>query len=166
LNKNTTDESLTVSCPDLDSIYSWDKEEACYDGMFFSDPKLTYAREEPVQQIEWKTFLSKAKSTEGKGNRWFTSGEGTGTPKGKIIPKRVVESIVRIRIGDAEYLLSNNMIYAFNQFGDPIDVYVRTPERWRKLCLNGKPYQTMKQDMLCVSIVELPALKLNQTGSS
>ena len=64
---------------------------------------------------------------------FYTSGEGSGICKGKIRPKRVINSIMRLKTkNDAEYLLTTSTITGYNQFGDPVITTAQQPEKYWK----------------------------------
>ena len=135
-NNDNNNDSVTVECPELQNIFHFSDEEKCYEGMILHpDEKLQYQRQIPVEQTRYENWLSKVvdpHSPEGK-RKFYTSGEGTGICKGKIRPKRVINSIMRLKTkNDAEYLLTTSTITGYNQFGDDVITTALYPEKYWK----------------------------------
>ena len=131
--KQDNDSDDVVVEMDLDSIFNWDKEEKCFENQFAgnegNEDRIAYKRQIPLEQKRWNDF--KAKCIDVNSGKWYTSGENTGIPKGKEGPKRIVQSIVRIKAKNAsEYILTTGRIKAFNQFGDPVFMPYTTPEKY------------------------------------
>jgi hypothetical protein len=131
-NVNTNTNTEQVLDDELDSIFNFHKEEECYKGQYIDlDNKIPFIRSPPPEQVVWDLF--KEKCIDPKTGKWFTSGEGTGTPKGKIGPKRYVTSIIRMKASSgAEYLLSQSKIIGYNQSGDPVETNASLPEKYQK----------------------------------
>ena len=121
---------------ELDQIFNFDKEAECYKGQYqyideINKIKIEFERWPTVEETKWNDF--RAKAIDPNSGKWYTSGEGTGIPKGKIFPKRVVSSLIRLKASNgSEYILSNSTIRAFNQFGDPVLLNATWPEKWYK----------------------------------
>jgi hypothetical protein len=133
LKKQASNTTNTVTVTDeLDSIFNFDKEEACYKNQWIDEAsKVAYKRAKTPEQIVWDLFREKC--IDPKTGKWFTSGEGTGTPKGKIGPKRYVTSIIRMKASSGvEYLLSQSKIIGYNQSGDPVETNASLPEKYQK----------------------------------
>ena len=133
-NAAAEDKDVVVECSELDQIFNFDKEAECYKGQYqyideINKIKIEFERWPTVEETKWNDF--RAKAIDPNSGNWYTSGEGTGIPKGKIFPKRVVSSLIRLKASNgSEYILSNSTIRAFNQFGDEILLNATWPEKW------------------------------------
>ena len=131
VNANTNTDTVT-DCPELESIYNFDKEVACYKGQYIDEiNKIEYGRWEPVEQTKWNNF--RAKCIDVKSEKWFKSGDSTGirSPTGQR-PRRTVTLIIRLKTKGEEYLLSNSSLVGYNAFGDPVTTAILMPEKWTK----------------------------------
>ena len=123
---------VVVDCPELENVFNFDKEVACWSGQFADfEEKIPYARWPPVEQTKWENF--RAKYIDVKSGKWYTDGESTGICKGKQGPKRIVSSIIRLKTADnSEYLLSSSNITAYDAHGDIQKMTAHLPEKYNK----------------------------------
>jgi uncharacterized protein (DUF2147 family) len=107
IDNNNDNDDITVEVPEFQSIFNFDREEACYKNQWIDEKnKLEYQRWIPIEQTRWENW--KAKVVDPKNGKYYTSGEGTGRCLGKEGPKRYVTSIIRLKTGNdgAEYCQS------------------------------------------------------------
>ena len=123
---------VTVEMPEFDEIFNFDKEAECWKGQYIdNENKVLYERWPTVEETKWNNF--RAKCIDINSGKWFTDGESSGIPKGKQGPKRLVSSIIRLKSStDAEYLLSNSKIIAYDAHGDIQKTTANLPEKYNK----------------------------------
>jgi hypothetical protein len=129
---SNANETNTVESIDIQNIFNFDKEQACYEGQTI-DPagKIPYERWPPIEEVRWSNF--KAKCIDTRTGKWYTSGEGTGIPQGKVGPRRYVTAIVRLKAREnAEYILSHSKVIGYNAHGDIIKTTANLPEKYTK----------------------------------
>ena len=122
---------VVVDYPELEEIFQFQKEIECFKGQWIDEAaEVPYRRQIPPE--ETRVNLWKAKVIDPKTGKYYTNGEGTGRCLGKEGPKRVVNSIVRLRTDRGEFLLSHSTITGYSAHGDPVSMNVRTPEKYQK----------------------------------
>ena len=93
--------------------------------------KIEYQRWPPVEQTRWENFVAQAKDPNSL--KWYTDGEGQGRCLGKQGPKRMVSSIIRLQTSQGgEFLLTQNKIIGYSQWGDRIISSASLPEKYNK----------------------------------
>ena len=133
---NVNADSITTDCPELESIFQFDKEQACWDNQYYEfdgekgKEKIAYERPPNIEESHWNNFLAQVKDI--NTGKFFRSGEGSGACKANgSLPKRYVTSIIRLKSHTGqEYLLSNNRILAYNQWGDEVVSSASQPEKY------------------------------------
>ena len=126
------EKDVVTECSEGDSIFHFSEEEACWKGQYMDEAnKIEYPRWLPVEQTRWENFVAKTKDPNSL--KWFTDGEGTGRCLGKQGggPKRIVSSIIRIQT-HGEFLLTQNKIIGYSQWGDRIITSASLPEKYTK----------------------------------
>ena len=127
------DVDTVVSCPELENIFQWEKEQQSWSGQYYGEgeDKIPYERPPNIEQMHWENFVAKCKDPNTQ--KWFKSGLGSGSikPNGEV-PRRFVTAIIRLKTKNGEYLLSNNRIVGYNQWGDPVISSASLPEKYQK----------------------------------
>jgi hypothetical protein len=131
-NTNINDTEQVFEELDLDNIFHFKDEEACFVNQWIDEKeKIPYIRQKPPEQVPWDLF--KEKTIDPKTQKYYTNGEGTGKCLGKEGPKRYVTTIIRMKASNgAEYLLSNSKIIGYNAFGDKVETSANLPEKYQK----------------------------------
>ena len=106
--------------------------------------KIEYPRWPPVEQTRWENFVAKAKDPNSL--KWYTDGEGTVDAwANRAGPKRIVSSIIRLQANHGEFLLTQNKIIGYSQWGDRIISSASLPEKYNKTIFDLKVCQISRK---------------------
>ena len=112
----------------------WKKEQHCYDEAMVEGKDsrtgkkttISWPRDKPVEQSSWESWLQKVSPDTGK---FYEQGDKNGNTIKGTGPKRLIKTIVRIRINDgSEFLYSKGRVTGFDAVGDVVSQKCNEPE--------------------------------------